>query len=55
MKELIKFAEQFIRDNPELKDEAYDLVQLCMDEIEGGGSKEHEIELCYESIKQLKE
>lgn len=55
MKELIKFANGFIRDNPQLKNEVYDLIQLCEDEIEQGGSPEHEIQLCEEAIRQLLE
>jgi hypothetical protein len=53
MNELINFANGFIRDNPEFRDEVYDLLQLCRDEIEEGGSPEHEIQLCEESIRQL--
>lgn len=55
MKELIEFARNFITKNPGLKSEVEDLVQLCRDEIEEGGSETHEIQLCTESIKQLLE
>lgn len=53
MEELIKFAKEFIVKHPQYKSEVEDLVQLCRDEIEDGGSPTHEIELCMESIKQL--
>jgi len=53
MNELINFANGFIRDNPQFKSEVHDLVQLCEDEIDEGGSPEHEIQLCEESIRQL--
>jgi hypothetical protein len=55
MKELIEFAKGFIKDNPQLKSEVIDLIELCQSEIEEGGSMQHEINLCIESIKQLKE
>lgn len=54
MKELIEFAKDFLKENPNLRDEVSDLVQLCRDEIDEGGSPAHEISLCIESIKQLK-
>lgn len=47
----------FVRENanhyPHLKDEIYDLYELCLDEIEQGESVAHEIELCINSIEQL--
>lgn len=52
---LIEFAKKFIQENPNLKEEVNDLVQLCWDEIEEGASPTNEIYLCIESIKQLKE
>lgn len=55
MKELVKFANGFIRDNPQFRNEVYDLLSLCEDEIDEGGSPEHEIQLCEESIRQLLE
>jgi len=54
-KTLIEYARKVIAEKPELKKEVLDLVQLCYDEIEEGGSPTHERELCYESIKQLEE
>ncbi len=38
---------------PDKAEEIQGLYQLCLDEIEQGESKEHEIELCIESINQL--
>ncbi|MEY4571497.1 MAG: hypothetical protein RLZ10_708 [Bacteroidota bacterium] len=55
MKELIEFAREFIKENPSLRGEVIDLIQLCRDEIDEGGSPAHEISLCVESIKQLKD
>ena len=53
--ELITFAKEFIAKHPEHKKDITNLVQLCKDEIEEGGSPDHERELCIESIKQLLE
>jgi len=53
MKELLKYAKQSIIAHPEFKSEIEDLVQLCKDEIEQGGSADHEIDLCTEDIRQL--
>jgi hypothetical protein len=53
MKELIKYAKELIVKYPDKKTEIIDFVQLCQDEIEQGGSVEHEIELCYSSLKEL--
>lgn len=55
MKEVIQFAKQFITEHPNLKDEVIGLVELCQSEIEEGGSPQHEMSLCIESIKQLLE
>jgi hypothetical protein len=38
---------------PELKDEIMDLLQLCQDEIDEGGSESHEIELFIGSVDDL--
>lgn len=55
MKELMEYARTFVKEHPEHKSEVSDLIQLCVDEIEEGGSSEHEISLCYSSIKELLE
>jgi hypothetical protein len=54
-KALIEYARKVVSEKPELKAEINDLIQLCNDEIEEGGSPTHERNLCYESIKQLAE
>jgi hypothetical protein len=38
---------------PHLKEEIYDLWQLCIDEIEEGSSIENECSLCENSIDDL--
>lgn len=55
MKKLKEFIKDFIIKHPEHKGEALDLFQLCLDEIEQGGSPDNEISLCEESINQLLE
>jgi hypothetical protein len=52
-RELIKHGNSILKTNPELKSEIKELIDLCQSEIEEGGSVEHEIELCKESINQL--
>ncbi len=54
-KTLIEYARKVIAEKPALKSEINDLIQLCNDEIEEGGSPTHERNLCYESIRQLTE
>ncbi len=53
MKELIEYANRIAKEHPSLKSEIKGLVALCMDEIDQGESADHEIELCYEDIRQL--
>lgn len=53
--ELIEFVNNFLSDHPEYYQQVDELIQLCRDEIEEGGSPQHEIQLCIESIKQLVE
>ena len=55
MKEAIDFAREFVKQHPNLKDEVYDLLELCQSEIEEGGSPTHEVQLCINSIKELRE
>ena len=53
MEELVQWARGFKNSHPDMFDEIWDYVSLCHDEIEEGGSPDHEIELCKESIRQL--
>lgn len=53
MEDLIKYAQTVINKHPQLKEEIEELVQLCKDEIEEGGSPDHEIQLCRGSIEEL--
>lgn len=39
--------------HPELKSEMLGLLELCIDEVDEGGSVEHEIELCINDVEQL--
>jgi hypothetical protein len=53
MKEAIDFAREFVKQHPNLKNEVFDLLELCQSEIEEGGSPTHEVQLCINSIKEL--
>ena len=55
MEELVQWAIGVENSLPDKFEEIWDFVSLCHDEIEEGGSPEHEIELCKESIRQLLE
>ena len=52
MKELIKYATEMALQYPHKLGTINDLIQLCKDEIDEGGSEAHEIELCIEDILQ---
>ena len=53
MEELVQWARSLKNEHPDKFDEIWELVDLCYNEIEQGGSPEHEIELCKDSIIQL--
>ena len=55
MEELVQWARAFKNEHPDKFEEIWDFVSLCHDEIEEGGSPDHEIQLCKESIRQLLE
>jgi len=52
LEQLKEYVKDSIKANPQHKDEILDLYQLCLDEIEDGGSVQHEISLCAEDIRQ---
>ena len=53
MTNLIKYTETVIEKYPQLNSHIQDLLQLCNDEIEEGGSEENEITLCWNDIEYL--
>lgn len=53
MEHLKTYVNEMIEKYPQHKSEIIGLFQLCLDEIEEGGSREHEIELCINDIKEL--
>lgn len=53
MEELRKLVLETIKKYPNLKEQISDLLQLCIDEIEEGGSRQHEIDLCRGEIQYL--
>lgn len=50
--QLQKYVQEKIKLHPELKSEIISVFQLCLDEIEEGGSRQHEIDLCITDIEQ---
>lgn len=53
MTQFKNFVQKSIEENSNLKSEIMDFYQLALDEIEEGGSKEHEIDLAINSIEEL--
>jgi hypothetical protein len=53
MRNLREWVTQKKREHPKLITEIEEFHQLCKDEIEEGGSEQHEIALCMESIADL--
>ena len=53
MEELKAYCKEMVEMYPQHLEEIMDLLQLTMDEIEGGESQPHEIELCYGSIEEV--
>ena len=51
--EFISWAKNKAKEYPHLREEILDLISLCEDEIEEGGSTEHEIQLAQTAIDQL--
>ena len=55
IKYAVEFGREFIAKHPHLKEEVKDLFQLMKDEIEEGGSVEHEVYLFIGSCNDLLE
>jgi len=53
MTNLLEYAEEVTKRFPSLKSDISSLLDLCIMEIEEGGSEQHEIELCWSDIDQL--
>lgn len=53
IKRATEFGREFIFKFPQFKDEVLDLYQLMKDEIEEGGSTDHEINLFIGSCEDL--
>ena len=51
--ELRRFVIETMKTYPQHKREIMDLYQLCLDEIEEGGSPQHEMDLCRNEIESL--
>lgn len=55
LQQLRDYARNCISDRPELRDEIVGLWELCLNEIQEGGSRQHEINLCLRDIEELME
>jgi hypothetical protein len=59
LKRAVDFGNEFIKKHPQHKSEVHDFFQLMKDEIEEGGSTEHEIDLfigaCEDLLKEDEE
>jgi hypothetical protein len=53
IQQLKHYVRDIIVKHPEKRSEVLDLLELCMNEIEEGGSPIHEISLCINDINQL--
>ena len=53
LRRAVDFKNEFVKNNPQHKAEVEDFFQLMQDEIEEGGSTEHEIDLFIGSCEQL--
>jgi hypothetical protein len=53
MEQLVKELRAVIAKYPQLKEQVNDFYQLCRDEIEEGGSPDHEMDLCRGSVREL--
>lgn len=53
LEQLQVYIQDKIKTYPELKGQILDLFTLCVDEIEEGGSRTHEISLCVSDIEEL--
>ena len=53
LQQLKLFVIETIGKHPQHKREIIDLYQLCLDEIEEGGSPQHECDLCRNDIEEL--
>ena len=53
--QLKKYVREITAQYPDLDEEISDLYDLCLNEIEEGGSEQHEIHLCKTDIDQLVE
>lgn len=51
--QIIDYAKEAIATYPQFKEKILGILQLCLDEIEQGGSPQHEIELAINDIDQL--
>jgi len=52
-RDLKNYVRDMIVKHPELREQMLEFLELCMDEIEEGGSPANEMHLCVSDINQL--
>ena len=52
MTNLLDYAAEVVLKYPQLKEELDGLIELCVNEIEEGGSVTHDISLCWSDIEE---
>ena len=53
IKELVEWSKEIKKRFPKHRDEIWDLISLCIDEVAHDGSEPHEVQLCYNDIRDL--
>jgi hypothetical protein len=53
MTQLLEYTEEVLAKYPQLKPDVDALIQLCIDEIDEGGSESHEQSLCWSDVSEL--
>jgi hypothetical protein len=53
MTQLLEYTEEVLAKYPQLKSDVDALIQLCIDEVDEGGSESHEMSLCWSDISEL--
>jgi hypothetical protein len=51
--DLVDWARGIKKRFPQHKEEIWDLISLCIDEVQDEGSETHEVQLCYNDICDL--
>jgi hypothetical protein len=53
LEQLVPWVKNIAKEYPTQRQDIFDFLSLCLDEIEEGGSQSHEVQLCYNDICDL--